>query len=489
MSSENTEQHPPNLQKPSKEPEKSQRTSRARANVHRKDKVQYAWKSGDSWVARLPMEWVNKYHPELQGFYPVIFDDDDEFISLVLAETPDKLDSVEIFIPSGDIDKFRFVDNINKETKSAKPKTKVGNEISKNRAASVEDEKKRRETLNEAEKSYNKLLRKIVSCYLVGFNSIHVLCDKDCSQKTLPEWPLDRLTEFIMTKGKLYGARCRKNTSIECLDIRVNIDFEQDPLRDALDKMCGYAEDALDKSIKLLERFDQNEFENLQNFEDEVDARYFYIVRASKVALRNPHLIREMNLRNFRELMGYRVIAKPIERIADHSYKIAYSLKQLVEENGGLDTSAKKVTVGLAKDVRGVFDSMTRSLAVKGGFFGEAFRGEGSYVQSTFFDAANDLIEKANSVIDDEERIFRELNRKQENEESGTSSRKSVLEIWSERIILESLRRIADYTITVGQVILNLSVESRLEKEERAKAGNKETVYLLKPTWGREANQ
>lgn len=461
------------VESPLKKDKKRSRTTRPNT-----DRIQYAWKSGDSWVATLPMEWVDKYHPESRGFYPVTFEDDDEFISLALAESTDKPETVEIFISSNDFDQFRLADTICKETESAHTKPGPKRAISKNRGNETEQEKKTKEAMKEAECAYNKLLRKIVASYLVGFNNIQILCDENCPSKTLPEWLLVRVARFIRTEGKLYGARCQKNTSTECLKIRVNLDFKGEPVRYALSEMCGYAEDALDLALRLLEKFDPKEYEDLQSFENEVDAGYFYIVRASKLALKNPHLITDMSLRNYRELMGYRVIAKSIERIADHSYKIASTLKELVKGNGDLGQGARRGANDLGREVRDVFDKMTRSLGgVKGGFFGEAYRGKGSYVQSVFFDAANDLIEKASCVIREEERIFGELNRKQSNEEPKTGSKKTVLEIWSERIVLESLRRIADYTITVGQIILNLSLESRLE---RAKPET-EKVFLLKP--------
>jgi len=57
--------------------------------------------------------------------------------------------------------------------------------------------------------------------------------------------------------------------------------------------------------------------------DDEVDRFSLYVIRQLKAAVQNEGALKEIGLTYPRDCLGYRVIAKSVERIADHAVKIA----------------------------------------------------------------------------------------------------------------------------------------------------------------------
>ena len=60
-------------------------------------------------------------------------------------------------------------------------------------------------------------------------------------------------------------------------------------------------------------------------------ASALYIVRLLKLAVANQRVVKEIGIESQRECLGYRLIAKSVERTADHATKIAENTLQLTE--------------------------------------------------------------------------------------------------------------------------------------------------------------
>ena len=59
------------------------------------------------------------------------------------------------------------------------------------------------------------------------------------------------------------------------------------------------------------------------NSDDDVDRFAFYITRQLVIGIENEHLLKEMGFENTPDCLGYRVIIKNIERLADHAVRIS----------------------------------------------------------------------------------------------------------------------------------------------------------------------
>ena len=57
----------------------------------------------------------------------------------------------------------------------------------------------------------------------------------------------------------------------------------------------------------------------------------FYVVRLMKQAVEDTRLLREIGLKSPRDCLGYRLIAKSVERIGDHAVRIAEQAAELQE--------------------------------------------------------------------------------------------------------------------------------------------------------------
>ena len=143
-------------------------------------------------------------------------------------------------------------------------------------------------------------------------------------------------------------------------------------------------------------------------------------------------MIQEIGLATAQDCMNYRMIVKAIERIADHSAQIASS--EIMLEKRRMPQSLNERILKLSKMSSEVYDSALRA------------------VHSMKIKMANDAILRLKEVLKEEEAATDEL----------ISSRIDNKSIISVRLALESLRRIAEYSVDVCEIVVNMTVGSPL---------------------------
>jgi phosphate uptake regulator len=181
----------------------------------------------------------------------------------------------------------------------------------------------------------------------------------------------------------------------------------------------------LKDSKKALMELDRNLAKEVIQRDTEVDRFYLLIVRQLKAALRNPELARDLGMSNTRECLGYRLVVKNIERIADHSEMIAeHSLKitrlipEITEQISNICEKNEKI-----------FDDIMKCLNFKD------------------MKSVNTIIEESQWSI-----------------ESIRNLDKIILDNphLSDRIqfnsVSESLKRIAGHSADIAEVVLNMSI-------------------------------
>ena len=154
-----------------------------------------------------------------------------------------------------------------------------------------------------------------------------------------------------------------------------------------------------------------------------------YIVRLLKLAVSNPRIVKEIGLNSQRDCLGYRLIAKAVERTADHATKIA--------EN----------TLALKEHVNGEFSeklSELSSLAIS------MFENAMDALFRRDFNLAETVIEKISLV------------HKLEKETVLSMQNIKTEDAVNLRLAIESVRRTAEYASDISEVVLNLNVESVL---------------------------
>jgi len=183
------------------------------------------------------------------------------------------------------------------------------------------------------------------------------------------------------------------------------------------------------EAVVSLKTLDSQAAKAVIETDDEVDRFNLYIIRLLKLAVSNPRIFKEIGLGDAQSSLGYRLITKAVERTADHATRIAENVMRLKEKaNGELMEKIERMS----------------NLAI--GMFEES-------IESVFrkdYDLAESIIERLDQIV--------------ELEKEAVVSSKSfdIEEVANLRLLIESVRRTAEYATDVAEVVLNMNVESVL---------------------------
>jgi phosphate uptake regulator len=262
------------------------------------------------------------------------------------------------------------------------------------------------------------LLRHFISYYLAGYDTIRInLGRSDVSLRTF-------IREGI--RRKLVGVEIiEEGTSgilTQCLSGYVDL-----PLKKALERMSIIAAGMLTDAVTVLHSGGKGLAEEVIQRDDEVDRFYHFLLRQLNIAVRDRSVIQEIGLTSARDCLGYRLVAKSTERVADHSASIASQAESLGSISAG---AAKKVT-DMATLSRKIF--------------------EGSVTALLRMDAkmAEDAINKTREVVQLEEKLSSEI----------LAPKMSGEQVASAKLILESIRRVAEYGADIAEVAIDLTVK------------------------------
>jgi len=272
------------------------------------------------------------------------------------------------------------------------------------------------------------LARKLIALYLIGFNTI-VLKSKDQGLS-----PSIRDTVRELVRRKLVGTEIVSESSTEIM-LQVLLSYPELPAESALRRMVTIADQMHRDSVTALTEGARDLAAQVLKSDDEVDRFGFYIVRLLKQAVEDPRLLNEIGLSSPRDCLGYRLIAKSVERIADHSAMIAEHGTELRE---ALTPRLAARIKELSEFCSALFQDASRAL----------FRNDYSMADKVL--ARQDGAKMLETEI--EKQIYRQ--------------NLSPEDISGLRLILESLKRIGEYANDVAEIVLNLTV-NRSETSER----------------------
>jgi len=168
------------------------------------------------------------------------------------------------------------------------------------------------------------------------------------------------------------------------------------------------------------------------NSDDDVDRFSFYIIRQLTIAIENSHMLEEMGFANARDCMGYRIVVKNIERLADH----AVSLSQDILD---FENPIPEKVIGRIKEMSdfslNVIDNTCLAL----------FKND--------YTGAEIAIAESHNISKYEKKVI-DLLKTIKNEETSFRVRR----------IVENIRRISEYASDIGEVVLNMNVEKLIER-------------------------
>ncbi|MDG6913656.1 MAG: AbrB/MazE/SpoVT family DNA-binding domain-containing protein [Nitrososphaerota archaeon] len=261
------------------------------------------------------------------------------------------------------------------------------------------------------------LLRHFISYYLAGYDTIMVALGK----------PDSGLRGFIREgiRRKLVGVEIIEESPrgilTQCLSGYIDL-----PLKKGLERMAIIAGGMLTDAVSVLQGGSKDASEEVIERDDEVDRFYHFLLRQLNIAVRDRSVIQEIGLTSTRDCLGYRLAVKNVERVADHAAGIAAeaeNLRALPEQ------VVKKIqeTTALSKKV---FDTSITSL----------IRLDGKL--------AEEAIAKSKEVLQMEEKISGEM----------LAPRMSGTQVASAKLMLESIRRTAEYGSDIAEIAIDLTV-------------------------------
>ncbi len=277
----------------------------------------------------------------------------------------------------------------------------------------------RSEAVLEASQGLDKdfLLRHFISYYLAGYDTIRITLGR-----------ADGALRGFIREGirrKLVGVEIIEESSggilTQCLSGYVDL-----PLKKALERMAIIAGGMLTDSVAVLGGGGKSLATEVIERDDEVDRFYHFLLRQLNIAVRDRSVIQEIGLTSTRDCLGYRLVVKSVERVADHAAGIAQQAEQLQN----LPESAVKKISEMATVARKVFDSSISAL----------LRLDGKI--------AEDAIAKTKDVVLMEGKLSGEV----------LGPRMSGTQIASTKLMLESIRRTAEYGSDIAEVAIDLTV-------------------------------
>jgi phosphate uptake regulator len=267
------------------------------------------------------------------------------------------------------------------------------------------------------------IVRKTVSAYLVGYNMLHIKAEK---QKQLSVKQRHELKSF--SRHMLVGTEIVTDTPEE-LVLQVLLSYPELSVQSALRRMSIIAVSMQRDAITSLKGLDNQHAKETIATDNEVDRFNLYVIRQLKTAIQNPRIIREIGLKTPRDCLGYRLVTKSVERAADHATSIAYNVLLMKKK---LEPETLEKLEQMSDIAVAMFETAIESL----------FRGD--------YMLAESIVEKTKQVASLEK-------------EAVLSSQKiDVEDAPHVRLIIESIRRIAEYASDIAEVVLNLTVESIL---------------------------
>jgi phosphate uptake regulator len=264
------------------------------------------------------------------------------------------------------------------------------------------------------------IARSVVALYLVGANSIRL------KPKTGRLLPNHRQAVKEIVRSKLVGTEILADSPQE-IQLRVLVSYPELSVDNSLRRMAAIASSMRVDSIRALKEMDLDLAKETIAIDDEVDRFSLYVIRQLKSAVRDPRVLAETGLNSPVDCLGFRLIAKSVERVADHAAKISHSV--LASEEPPEPRLASRIEE--MSDFSGeIFDEAIASLFKKD------------------YQLADSVLSKAESTTEREHILLTTLARHR----FAPASASQI------RLIVESVRRIAEYGSDIAEVVLNLTI-------------------------------
>lgn len=266
------------------------------------------------------------------------------------------------------------------------------------------------------------LVRKIIAFYLIGYNVIRLTT----KERFAPE-QRDSIKDFV--RRKLVGVEIVADSKDEMM-LQILLRYSELSVENALRRMVIITTSMHKDAITALEENNYGLARTVVKTDDEVDRFSFYIIRQLKYAVGDSQVIKDIGLKTPRDCLGYRLITKSVERAADHAVSIARNTLTIKQ----IDLALFKKMSDMSKFAMSIFEDSINSLFANN------------------YDSADEVLTRKKIIENYDEAIITDI----------TSAQIDSSTVASLRLIVESIRRLAEYGSDIAEVVLNLLVEGTL---------------------------
>jgi phosphate uptake regulator len=305
-----------------------------------------------------------------------------------------------------------------------------GNSLLQLAPASKRMSKEQKEATIEIAKDNNNpyfLARKLISLYFLGYNIINVI-PKDFGRLTSEQ----REVMKDVVKRVLMGTEIIAD-SAGGITLQVLINLLELSVDAAFKRMLLIAKSMHRDAVLSLRENNLELAKEIIKSDDDVDRFSFYIVRQLNIAIKNEHLLKEIGLDDSRNCLGYRLITKATERVADHATIIA---KDIIEMREPLHEDTVENIAKMSNFALEVLDEACLSM----------FKRD--------YNSADRAIENARKIDDLEKEI-----------RHSSDKAKDINEMYRIKLITENIRRVAEYASDIAEIVLNINVQQTLRKD------------------------
>jgi len=274
-------------------------------------------------------------------------------------------------------------------------------------------------TIEQGEKPES-VVRRMVSAYVNGYNILQIRSH---------EKRIDLETRFAIkdfVRKKLVGTEILSDLPNE-LTLQILLSYSELSVKDALRRMSIIAASMHRDAVQTLSTDNPRIAKEIVAMDDEVDRFSFYVIRLLNVASMDAHVLKESGINTPRQLLGYRLITKSVERMADHATNIAENrlVLHLVPINNDILEEINRISGSAIK----VFEWAMEAL------FDEDYS-----EADTTMNASEDTIGMEDEVIHKIVKLA------------------PVEDVPQLRLIVESIVRTSEYGSDIAEAVLNMTV-------------------------------
>jgi phosphate uptake regulator len=260
------------------------------------------------------------------------------------------------------------------------------------------------------------LARIIIANYLVGYDTLKIKLDR--KDNLLYREAVRNILDYLI------GIEIVEDTD-DSIILEIMVDYKRMMTMQLLQRMFAINRSMLLDLGKALGTCDIGLAKDVIVREREVDRLYFLVVRQLKSAVEHQQIADKLGIKYQRDCLGYRIIVKVLERIADHIENIAKSYIKLCETQKELKLDE---FIKLNNSTIIIFEKSVDSLFSRNISLAEKIFQELKEVKKTHSDISNRLLQPENI-------------------------QSAILQ----KTMLDSLGRIASYSGDIAEIAINMS--------------------------------